>query len=231
MDTTKKSLKGIKRIRITVLMVLALSTSACGSNNKKETKQKDAEISSAMGTQVYGTAYFASGCFWCVEAIFESVKGVKEVVSGYAGGTDINPTYEEVSYGRTTHAEAVRVLYDPKIVTFETLVQVFFASHDPTTRNSQGPDKGAQYRSIVFYGNQVEMNIINGQIAKLEKEKIYSAPIITEVRPYINFYKAEDYHQDFEKNHPNNPYIKNVSVPRLKQFQEKHPELLKKGKH
>jgi len=229
--TTKKNLKGIKRIRIAALMVLAFSMMACVSNTKKETKQEDVAILNTANLQTYETAYFASGCFWCVEAIFESVKGVEEVVSGYAGGTETNPTYEEVSYGRTTHAEAVRVLYDPKIVTFKTLVQVFFASHDPTTRNSQGPDKGAQYRSIVFYGNQVEMNIINGQIAKLEKEKIYSAPIITEVRPYINFYKAEDYHQDFEKNHPNNPYIKNVSVPRLKQFQEKFPELLKKQGH
>src|SRR5690606_9246083 len=112
-----------------------------------------------------------------------------------------------------------------------TLVKVFFGSQDPTTKNRQGPDKGSQYRSIAFYSNKTEMKIINDYILQLEKEKIYSAPIVTEVRPYINFYKAEDYHQDFEKNHPNNPYIQNVSLPRLHQFQEKFPELLKKQRH
>lgn len=219
----------MKQIRSTVLILLALSTLACVSNTKKETEQDTVLLNAP--SQTYETAYFASGCFWCVEAIFESVNGVQEVVSGYAGGIETNPTYEEVSYGRTTHAEAVRVLYDPKIVTFETLVKVFFGSHDPTTRNSQGPDKGAHYRSIAFYGNQAEMKIINDHIARLEKEKVYPAPIVTEVRPYINFYVAEGYHQDFEKNNPDNPYIKNISVPRLKQFQEKFPELLKKEKH
>lgn len=226
----KKNNQEMKQIRLTVFMLLALSTLACVSNTKKETKQEDTAILNTA-SQAYETAYFASGCFWCVEAIFESVHGVKEVESGYAGGVETNPTYEEVSYGRTTHAEAVRVLYDPKIVTFKTLVKVFFGSHDPTTLNSQGPDKGAHYRSIAFYGNQTEMNIINDYIAKLETENVFSDPIVTEVRPYINFYMAEDYHQDFEKNHPNNPYIKNVSVPRLKEFQEKHPELLKKNEH
>jgi peptide-methionine (S)-S-oxide reductase len=224
----------MKQIQITALMFLVLSATACRSNNKNETKPDDPENTKTANTtnsQAYETAYFASGCFWCVEAIFESVKGVKEVVSGYAGGMETNPTYEEVSYGKTSHAEAVQVLYDPKIVSFETLVKVFFGSQDPTTPNRQGPDKGTQYRSIAFYQNNVEMKIINDYIAKLEEEKIYSAPIITEVRPYTNFYKAEDYHQDFEKNHPDNPYIKNVSIPRLREFQKKFPDLLKKQSH
>lgn len=221
----------MKRIQITMLMMsLVLSTTACRSNNKTETKQVDPKntgTSSTTRPQAYRTAYFASGCFWCVEAIFESVEGVQEAVSGYAGGLEKDPTYEEVGRGRTTHAETVQVLYDPKTVTFETLVKVFFGSHDPTTPNRQGPDRGTQYRSIAFYQNKGEMKIINDYIAKLEEQKVYSAPIVTEVRPYINFYKAEAYHQDYEKNHPNNPYIKNVSVPRLKEFQKKFPELLK----
>lgn len=217
----------MKRIRITALIILAFSTSACISSNKKEIKKENVGISNTLASQTYRTAYFASGCFWCVEAIFESVEGVKEVVSGYAGGMETNPTYEEVSYGRTTHAEAVKVTYDPKKVSFKTLVKVFFGSQDPTMLNGQGPDKGSQYRSIAFYMDNAEMKIINDYVAQLEKEKVYSAPIVTEVRPYINFYKAEDYHQDFEKNHPDNPYIKMVSIPRLKKFQEKFPELLK----
>lgn len=224
----------MKQIQITALLFLVLFATACRSNNKNETKPDDPEntkIASTTNSQDYETAYFASGCFWCVEAVFESVKGVKEVVSGYAGGMETNPTYEEVSYGKTSHAEAVQVLYDPKIVAFETLVKVFFGSQDPTTLNKQGPDKGTQYRSIAFYQNNVEMKIINDYIAKLEEEKVYSAPIVTEVRPYNNFYKAEDYHQDYEKNHPDNPYIKNVSIPRLKEFQKKFPELLKKQRH
>jgi len=224
----------MKQIQITALMFLVFFATACRSNNKNETKPDDSEntkIASTTNSQGYGTAYFASGCFWCVEAIFESVKGVKEVVSGYAGGIETNPTYEEVGSGRSTHAEAVEVFYDPKIVSFETLVKVFFGSQDPTTLNRQGPDKGRQYRSIAFYQNNSEMKTINDYIAKLDKDKVYSAPIVTEVRPYINFYKAEDYHQDYEKNHPENPYIKNVSIPRLKEFQKKFPELLKKQKH
>lgn len=175
----------------------------------------------------YETAYFASGCFWCVEAIFESVKGVKEVVSGYSGGVENKPTYEQVSYGRTTHAEAVEVYYNPKEVSFETLVKVFFGSHDPTTRNRQGPDAGPQYRSIAFYKSDKEKEVINNYIAKLVLEKTFDKPIVTEVKKFEKFWPAEAYHQDYEKRNPNQPYIRNVSVPRLKKFQKKFPELLK----
>lgn len=227
----RKNRATAQRIRAALLTILAISSLACISNNKKGKGQEEVGSLDIQRSQAYDTAYFASGCFWCVEAIFESVKGVKEVISGYAGGVETDPTYEKVSYGQTTHAEAVQVIYDPKTVSFETLVTVFFGSHDPTTPNRQGPDKGSQYRSIAFYGNGTEMKTINAYIAKLEKDKVYPAPIITEVRPYINFYVAEDYHQDFERNHPNNPYIQNVSVPRLNRFKEKFPELLKKQGH
>ena len=175
-------------------------------------------------------AYFASGCFWCVEAIFESVKGVDEVISGYSGGVEENPTYTNVSYGRSTHAEAVEVFYDPKVVSFKTLVRVFFGSHDPTTLNRQGPDRGRHYRSIAFYQNENEKKIIDKAVEKLNKE-VYEGRIVTQVLPFTKFWKAEGYHQDYEYNNPGNPYIQNVSIPRLKRFQKKFPELIKETAH
>lgn len=174
-------------------------------------------------------AYFASGCFWCVEAIFESVKGVHEVYSGYAGGETKNPNYNQIGTGRTGHAEAVEVHYDPKLVSFGTLVQVFFGSHDPTTPNRQGPDRGSQYRSIAFYQNSSEREMIQDYIALLEKEEIFSNAIVTEVEPLDKFYFAEEYHQNYEKRNPNNPYVRSVSIPRLRKFQKAYPELLKEN--
>ena len=175
------------------------------------------------------TAYFASGCFWCVEAVFEQVNGVEEVLSGYAGGDTVNPTYSQVVTGRTGHAETTKVIYDPKKIDFETLVTVFFGSHDPTTLNRQGPDKGTHYRSIAFYQNDAEKLIIKGHIEKLTKAERYINPIVTEVKAFDVFYQAEDYHQNYEQNNPNNPYIKAVSKPRVSSFLQAYPELLKKG--
>ncbi len=172
-------------------------------------------------------AYFASGCFWCVEAIYESVRGVSEVYSGYAGGFTENPNYNQIGTGRTGHAEAVEVLYDPKVLSFNTLIQVFFGSHDPTTPNRQGPDYGSQYRSIAFYTSDQEREIIQNYIAFLEEKDIFSNQIITEIKPLEKFYYAEKYHQDYEKNNPDNPYVKQISIPRLKKFQRLYPELLK----
>jgi peptide-methionine (S)-S-oxide reductase len=166
-----------------------------------------------------------------VEAIFESVKGVQEAVSGYAGGLEKDPTYEQVSYGRTGHAEAVVVYYDPKVISFFELVQVFFGSHDPTTLNRQGPDQGAQYRSIAFYQTEQEQKIINAYMQALTDNKVYDRPIVTEVTPLQTFYKAEEYHQDYEQKHPNNPYIRNVSIPRLNRFKENFPDYLKENAH
>ena len=221
----------MRLLQFTLFIILGLSAISCQSKTKSEQKQETTADLTTNGLQQYETAYFASGCFWCVEAIFESVKGVKEVVSGYSGGKEKNPTYEQVGYGRTTHAEAVEVYYDPKVISFETLVKVFFGSHDPTTLNRQGPDKGAQYRSIAFYKNESEKKIINDYMAQLKEEKVYSAPLVTEVKAFNIFYDAEDYHQDYEKNNPNDSYIRNVSVPRLKRFQAKFPELIKDQAH
>jgi peptide-methionine (S)-S-oxide reductase len=205
------------------LIVSILLFSCQGSSQKKvDASEKDYTL-----LEDRAVAYFASGCFWCVEAIFQHVKGVEEAISGYAGGEIPNPTYREVSRGQTKHAEAVKVIYNPQQVDFNTLVKVFFGSHDPTTPNRQGPDRGSQYRSIAFYQNEEEKQIIKDYIEKLEKEAVYSSPIVTEVKPLEHFYEAEDYHQEYERLHPDDPYVQNVSLPRLKRFQEKYPELLK----
>ena len=175
-------------------------------------------------------AYFASGCFWCVEAIFESVKGVEEAVSGYAGGHTSNPTYQKIGTGTTGHSETVAVYYNPKVVDFQTLVAVFFGSHDPTTVNGQHPDYGSQYRSIAFYKTNNEKKIIKDAI-KLLNEKYYKGKIATEVTKFTKFYEAEAYHQNYERMHPENPYIQNVSIPRLNRFKKKFPKILKKKGH
>ena len=176
-------------------------------------------------------AYFAGGCFWCVEAIYESVEGVHEVYSGYSGGETKNPNYRQIGTGKTGHAEAVEVIYDPTKVSFGILVQVFFGSHDPTTPFRQGPDRGSQYRSIAFYSNDTEREIIQQYIELLVEKEIFKNEIVTEVKPLEKFYYAEQYHQDYERLNPNNPYVKNVSIPRLRKFQKAYPELLKTNIH
>ncbi len=190
----------MKLLQTLLLSTLALASVSCQSKTTtpKPAVKELVEVKkfSSEELQEYETAYFASGCFWCVEAIYESVRGVKEAVSGYAGGNEENPTYEQVSYGRTTHAEAVEVYYDPKEVSFIELVQVFFGSHDPTTLNRQGPDRGTQYRSIAFYKNEEEKNIIEAYKTALEESKVYDRPIVTEIVPYTTFWKAEEYHQE-----------------------------------
>ncbi len=174
-------------------------------------------------------AYFASGCFWCVEAIYESIEGVEEVISGYSGGHTKNPTYESTNTGTTGHAEAVEVIYDPETVSFATLVEVYFGSQDPTQKNGQGPDIGSQYRSIIFYQDEEQKKVI--QDTKAEVTENYNKPIAAEVLPFQKFWIAEDYHQDYEKLNPNNPYIQNVSIPRLNRFKNKFPGLLKENSH
>ena len=175
-------------------------------------------------------AYFASGCFWCVEAIYESVKGVEESISGYSGGHAKNPTYKSSNTGETGHAEAVEIIYDPEIVSFETLVDVYFASQNVTQVNGQGNDRGPQYRSIIFYQNEDQKQIILKK--KLALEKALEVKIAAEVYPFQKFWIAEDYHQDYEKLHPNHPYIQNVSIPRLNRFKARFPKaFLKKENH
>ena len=212
---------------VTFLSILVLQT--CISKPKPIDNSESNWSPQKITQNNYAKAYFASGCFWCVEAIYESVKGVIEVYSGYAGGITKNPNYYQIGTGRTGHAEAVEVIYDPNLVTYATLVQVFFGSHDPTTPNRQGPDYGSQYRSIAFYKTQEEKNIIEKYIKILEDGNYFQKEIITEIKFLEKFYYAEQYHQDYEKNNPDNPYVKNVSIPRLRKFQKKYPELLKEN--
>ncbi len=163
-------------------------------------------------------AYFASGCFWCVEAIFESVDGVEEVISGYSGGNNREISYNLLPYDQTGHAESVAVFYHPETIAFPSLVDVYFNSQDPSQKNGQGPDCGSQYRSILFYQNDVEHQTILEKIKALENTGI---SVAAEVSPFSFFVVAEDYHQDFKKRNPNNAYIKLVSKPRMKKFKEK----------
>lgn len=176
--------------------------------------------------QEFSKAYFASGCFWCVESIYENLKGVINVDSGYSGGSTINPTYYQVISGNTGHAETIEVIYDSSIIDFKTLVNVFFGSHDPSTLNRQGPDVGTQYRSVAFYSSNEEKNIINNEIDRLLKNKVYKK-ITTEVIPFKKFYVAENYHQDYKKKNPNDLYIIKVSAPRINKFKINFKEILK----
>jgi peptide-methionine (S)-S-oxide reductase len=171
------------------------------------------------------TAYFASGCFWCTEAIFELIVGVKSAESGYTGGKTVKPTYEQVCSGKTGHAEAIKVVYYPASVSYEKLVRAFFESHDPSTLNQQGPDKGTQYRSAIFYQNDTENQQALSYIKVLKEKKTFKA-ITTEVVPFTVFYPAEYYHQDYEKKNPNNGYIQGVSKPRMAAFKKKTKLLL-----
>ena len=216
----------MKRLLI-ILPILFCKLSSCQSPIKNSKQQA---VINAKPVEVpiennIARAYFASGCFWCVEAIYESVIGVQESVSGYAGGFTKNPTYELSNTGRTGHAEAVEVYYDPKLVSFSTLLDVYFGSQNVAQVNGQGPDRGSQYRSIVFYQNETQKTLILNKISEIEK--LQNTKVAAEVYPFQKFWKAEAYHQNYERLHPNNPYVRNVSIPRLKRFKTKFPHLLK----
>lgn len=218
-------------MRNILLLFLSLFLLSCSKNTAQEKSQKQKKLFSLSPVEVettqegYEKAYFASGCFWCIEAIYESVNGVKESISGYAGGHTKNPTYESNNTGRTGHAEAVEVIYDPEKISFETLVDVYFGSQNVTQKNGQGPDRGSQYRSIIFYQNKSQKDVIEKKINALQES--YDQPIVAEVMPFQKFWKAEAYHQDYKKKHPNNSYIRNVSNPRFEKFKAKFPELIR----
>lgn len=164
-------------------------------------------------------AVFGSGCFWCTEAVFERVPGVKRVVSGYTGGHTSNPTYKQISTGTTGHAEVTRIEFDPTVVSFDKLLEVFFDSHDPTTLNRQGADEGTQYRSAIFYSSDAQK--ASAEAGRKAAQKFWDDPIVTEITPLGKFYAAEDYHQDYFKNNPNAGYCSFVIKPKVKKLQEK----------
>ncbi len=173
-------------------------------------------------------ATLAGGCFWCTEAVFDDLKGVESVESGYSGGTVPNPTYQAVCTGTTGHAEAVQITFDPHMLTYKDLLRVFFTIHDPTTLNRQGADVGTQYRSAVFYHSAEQKRDTEEVIRELEAAKIWDMPIVTQVTPYTNFFPAEDYHQEYFANNPNQPYCRAVVAPKVAKFREHYRERLKK---
>lgn len=178
----------------------------------------------------YAIATLAGGCFWCTEAIFEQLEGVYSVVSGYAGGHTDDPTYDKIGSGRTGHAEAIQIYYDTSTIDFPTLLEVFFyAAHDPTQVNRQGPDVGTQYRSIAFYQNETEKKLIATYIERLDKSGHWDQPIATQIKFLEKFYVAEDYHQNYYPAHPDNPYIQNVTRPKVEKFEKQFKHLLKKS--
>lgn len=174
------------------------------------------------------TATLAAGCFWCVEAVFDDLKGVEDVVSGYSGGHTENPTYREVCDGNTGHAEVIQVRFDPDVISFKEILQVFFSVHDPTTLNRQGHDVGTQYRSAIFYHSDEQKRVAVETIAEVNAEGIWDGPIVTEVTPFDKFYIAEDYHQEYFVNNPNQPYCAAVVAPKVAKFRQKFVSRLKK---
>ena len=211
----------IRNIAIVILSVLFF---ACAAENKKSDDTTTEPIA-IQNSAALDTAYFAGGCFWCVEASFEQIKGVKEAISGYSGGEEENPSYKEVSYGRTNHAEAVMVLYDSSVIDYETLLDIFFVAHDPTQLNRQGPDVGKQYRSAIFYRNSREKNLALKKMNELASK--FDNEIVTELTAFSKFWEAEDYHQDYEKKNPNDRYVLNVSKPKIDKVAKTFKDRLK----
>lgn len=220
-------------MKFTILLSSLFFILSCTQAPSQTDKQKELANLPAVQTQPENgihKAYFASGCFWCIEAVYESVKGVKESISGYSGGHTENPTYQSSNTGTTGHAEAVEIHYDPTVISFSQLVDVYFGSQNVTQKYGQGPDRGSQYRSIIFYQNDSEKSIIAGKIK--EQEAIHGeGRVAAEVMSFQKFWRGENYHQDYEARNPSNPYIQNVSIPRLRRFQQKFPELLKNNAH
>lgn len=187
-----------------------------------------AQTKKAMESTELKTATFGAGCFWCTEAVFLNVKGVTKVVSGYSGGKVKNPTYREVCSGLTGHAEVTQITYDPKVVSFSDLLEVFWNTHDPTTLNRQGADEGTQYRSAVFYNDEEQKKIAEEYKKQLEASHLYKNPIVTEISPLINFYPAEDYHQNYYALNPNQGYCQYVIRPKVEKFKKQFSAKLKK---
>jgi peptide-methionine (S)-S-oxide reductase len=187
--------------------------------------QQSKDTESRNGTEV---ATLAGGCFWCLEAVYEQLKGVESVVSGYAGGHVPNPTYRQVTSGRTGHAEVVQVTYDPDVVSYRDLLGVFFTIHDPTTLNRQGADVGTQYRSAIFYHDEEQKEIAEDVIREMEGAGVWDDPIVTQVEPLDAFYRAEDYHQEYYRNNPYQPYCQVVIRPKVAKFRQTYMDRLEK---
>ena len=209
--------------RLTIVIIALFLVTGCKGNTQKNDKLMD-KISNGTNTD---TATFAAGCFWCVEAVFQELKGVLSVTSGYTGGKIKNPSYREVCSGLTGHAEACQIVYDPSVISYDELLEAFWGSHDPTTLNRQGADQGTQYRSAIFYNNEEQKLLAEAYKAKLNSEKAFDKPVVTEISPAADFYIAEDSHQNYFNENGNAPYCTFVIVPKLEKFRKVFKEKLK----
>ncbi|NIJ50884.1 peptide-methionine (S)-S-oxide reductase [Dyadobacter arcticus] len=218
----------------TFLFLCCMVVISCAQSDKKQKKNMDKESALAaldennVNTAGTETAIFATGCFWCTEAVMESLDGVKKVVSGYSGGHDPNPNYKDVCSGSTGHAECVEVTYDPKVITYADLLEAFFRSHDPTSLNRQGNDVGTQYRSAIYYRTDDQKSLAEQAKSELDKSGAYGKPIVTEITKASKFYLAEDYHQNYFANNPDQGYCAFVIAPKLDKFKKVFKEKLRK---
>jgi peptide-methionine (S)-S-oxide reductase len=203
------------------LMVLLTSFGMFGQNSSVDKTKKQSN---------FETITLAGGCYWCVEAVYENLIGVKSAISGYAGGKVANPTYEDVSTGRSGYAEVVQITYDKNVTNLDEIFKVFFTVHDPTTLNRQGADVGTQYRSAIFYKNEAQKKAAQTIIAAMKKARIYDSPIVTTLEPLTKFYKAEDYHQNYYANNKSQPYCQMVIQPKMEKFEKLFKSRLKKKK-
>jgi peptide-methionine (S)-S-oxide reductase len=212
-----------------VLTCFILASVACQSQTEKVSKNiKNKQMTDQINPIETDTAIFGAGCFWCVEAVFQRVPGVQKLISGYSGGQTIDPTYKEVCEGNTGHAEVVMVVYNPKEVSFETLLSVFWQTHNPTTLNRQGNDIGTQYRSAIFYVNEVQKTLSEQIKAELDKSGAFDAPIVTEITALSKFYNAEDYHQNYYNQNSSQGYCQYVIAPKLEKFEKVFGEQFRK---
>lgn len=219
----------MKKIICYMLLMVATAYSAFALSPKGKNPSNSAGIKIIPPvTKHLDTATLATGCFWCTEAKFKELRGVVKVTAGFSGGHTVNPTYEQVCTGTTGHAEACNVVFDPKQITFDELLQVFFTDHDPTQLNKQGNDVGTQYRSAIFYHNAIQKQKAEYYIKRINAEKAYPKPVVTQVVPFTVFYKAEDYHQDYFSKNGSVPYCKYVIQPELDKFRKAFADKLKK---
>ena len=216
----RNSLKGLS-------LVLGLFFSSCTAKEKPIVKEEFKEPVKVKVKEGMEVATFAGGCFWCTEAVFLEIKGVEKVVSGYIGGKTVNPTYKDICTGETGHAEAIQITYNPNEVAFEDLLEVFFATHDPTTLNRQGADVGTQYRSEIFYHSEAQKTKAENYIQLLEKEKLYDKKIVTKVSSATVFYPAEDYHQNYYNQNSSQGYCQMVIAPKLEKLRKYYKSKLK----
>jgi peptide-methionine (S)-S-oxide reductase len=214
----------MKFIMLTAILFSAISLVSCNASSKQNIAMHEVIIPTGLKTD---TATFGTGCFWCTEAVFQELKGVYKVTSGYSGGTVKNPSYEDVCSGTTGHAECLQVVYDPKVISFDELLEVFWEAHDPTTLNRQGNDVGTQYRSVIFYHNEEQKKKAEEYKIKLDKSGAYNNPIVTEITAFNHFYAAENYHQDYYRLHGSQPYCTFVIRPKVEKFEKVFKDKLK----